>query len=183
MRRSLLVVVALIALYAAWPYWSVWRLYSALNARDAAALAERVDWPNFRKNLKASLGERLRREGERITIGTSFGGMPGQLSFTLTPETIDQLVNRYGTPERLPEFFALEGLIRQYRPPAPAETAPRPPGPRGESRRVTWAFFASPFTFEVHMAVPQRPNERVVPVFQFQGIGWMLTNVRFVPRG
>jgi hypothetical protein len=182
-RKALLAIAAFVALYVVWPYWTAWRLYEALSARDTAAFAQRVDWPSFRTNLKASLRERLRREGDRMTIGTTLGGQPGQLSFTLTPETIDQLINHYATPERLPDLLALEGLFSILGLPA-TEPAPRDKKtsdqPRGERRRVTWAFFSSPAVFEVHVALPQRSNERIVPILEYQGVGWMLTNIRFM---
>ena len=86
-------VCTLITLYALWPYWSSWRLYTAVSDRDTTAIAGAVEWPTFRQNLKSSLRDRLRSKGDRITVDTSAGEFQGQLSFSLTPETIDQLVD------------------------------------------------------------------------------------------
>jgi len=187
-RKILFTVILLSAgLWLALPYWSVWRFNSALAARDSGALADKVDWPTFLTNLKASLGERLRREGGQISIGAKIGGERRQIIITASQENIDELVNRFATAERLPELFALEGLIKPPKSPvsaqtAPAKATPDPSAPPRERRRVTWAFFSGPATFAVHVTIPQRPSEEVMALFEFRAAKWMLADLKFLPR-
>jgi Protein of unknown function (DUF2939) len=49
--RAVIVIPLLWAGYAAWPFWAVYDLINALQNRDAAALAHRVNFPAVRRSL------------------------------------------------------------------------------------------------------------------------------------
>jgi hypothetical protein len=181
----MLAVVALLVVYLAWPYWSSWRLYEAVHARDATALAGKVDWASFRANLKTSLLDRLQRSGNRVVIGVSGAEHSGRLSFTLTPESVDALVSRYATPEGLADLLVLEGLLKGPKPPnwiplpKTPDTSPVATDSGGPRRRLVWAFFSSPTSFEIEVQLPTESREIVVPVLELGRWGWLLTDLRF----
>ena len=49
--RAVIVIALLWVAYAAWPFWAVYDLVNALEDRDAAALAHRVNFPAVRRSL------------------------------------------------------------------------------------------------------------------------------------
>jgi Protein of unknown function (DUF2939) len=49
--RAVIVMTLLWVGYAAWPFWAVYDLVNALQNRDAAALAHRVNFPAVRRSL------------------------------------------------------------------------------------------------------------------------------------
>lgn len=55
-------LIALVAYTAAGPYLTVNAIRDAVQARDAAALSQQVDFPALRSSLKAQVSDRLARE-------------------------------------------------------------------------------------------------------------------------
>jgi hypothetical protein len=49
--RAIIVIALLWVGYAAWPFWAAYDLINALQNRDAAALAQRVNFPAVRRSL------------------------------------------------------------------------------------------------------------------------------------
>jgi Protein of unknown function (DUF2939) len=100
-------VLALCLAYAAWPYFGVYELVAAVQARDVAAVNERIDFPALRRSLTAQLV----RTYLRIT---GKGGRPGsvleQFAVGFGATVADPIVAKLVAPE------ALLDLLRDGRP-------------------------------------------------------------------
>jgi Protein of unknown function (DUF2939) len=110
MRLIAAIGVVLLALwlrYAAWPLFAVYELVGAVQARDIAALNERIDFPALRRSLTAQLV----RTYLRIT---GKGGRPGsvleQFAVGIGSTVADPIVAKLIAPE------VLIDLLRDGRP-------------------------------------------------------------------
>ena len=102
MRRGgvLALAAVLVATVGGWwlgsPYWTLWRMREAAEARDAEALASRVEWPALRESTKRQLRDRLEEESRRggpgglDSIGAAFAGalIGPAVEALVTPETV-----------------------------------------------------------------------------------------------
>jgi Protein of unknown function (DUF2939) len=102
------VLFALWLAYAAWPFFAVYELVAAVEARDVAAVNQRVDFAALRRSLTTQLV----RTYLRIT---GKGGRPGsareQLTVGIGSTVADPIVAKLISPE------ALLDLLRDGRPP------------------------------------------------------------------
>ena len=105
-RGRWLIVSALVLpllLYIASPYYAFWRFTTALRARDAAALEQRVDFQALRKSMKQQLNARIaelrprnpKRQKVFDALSNAFGS-----------SALDSIVDQYLTPEGLAAFLA-----------------------------------------------------------------------------
>jgi Protein of unknown function (DUF2939) len=101
------VLLVLWLTYAAWPFFAVYELVGAVQARDVAAVNERIDFPALRRSLTAQLV----RTYLRIT---GKGGRPGsvleQFAVRIGSTVADPIVAKLIAPE------ALLDLLRDGRP-------------------------------------------------------------------
>ena len=52
-------VILLLAFYVAWPAWSVYQIQSAIKAKDAEALARKIDFPSVRASLRSAAAQKI----------------------------------------------------------------------------------------------------------------------------
>ncbi|NTY37417.1 DUF2939 domain-containing protein [Burkholderia diffusa] len=138
--RPLLIVVLAIAVVAAIgyayasPYVALGRLKSAIDARDAPAISEYVDFPSLRISLKQQVTEELMRRIDAVKKDNPFAVIGALIGSAL----IGPLVDAYATPEGVAALMS--GLPPRgnpgERPPewsnppqgnAPADTPAAPP--------------------------------------------------------
>jgi hypothetical protein len=134
MRSLSIVLVAGLVLwlgYAAGPFLAVYRLVDTVQARDVAALTERVDFPA----LRASLTAQIVRTYLRIT---GKAGRPGslleQFAVGVGTSMADPIVTKLITPE------ALLDLLQNGRPPT-MENVPSIEGLSSEALRNLWRVY------------------------------------------
>lgn len=99
--KSLLIVALVVALVAALgyayasPYVALGRLKSAIDARDAQAISEYVDFPSLRISLKQQVTEELMRRIDAVKKNNPFAVLGALIGSAL----IGPLVDAYATPE------------------------------------------------------------------------------------
>src|SRR5260370_17317662 len=135
--RSLWIAIAVFLVpwlgYAAGPFLAVYRLVDAVQARDVAALTERVDF----LALRASLTAQIVRTYLRIT---GKAGRPGslleQFAVGVGASIADPIVTKLITPE------ALLDLLQNGRPPT-MENVPSIEGLSSEALRNLWRVYVN----------------------------------------
>jgi hypothetical protein len=95
---SLAVLVAAWALFLASPFLSLYRLASAVDARDVAAIEERMDMPEVRSNFTRQLIEEYLRS---IGKAGAVAGLDRQIAAQASATLADPLVAQLVTPEAL----------------------------------------------------------------------------------
>lgn len=99
--KPLLIVVLAVAVIAAIgyayasPYVALGRLKSAIDARDAQAISEYVDFPSLRISLKQQVTEELMRRIDAVKKDNPFAVIGALIGSAL----IGPLVDAYATPE------------------------------------------------------------------------------------
>ncbi|MDF3081032.1 DUF2939 domain-containing protein [Burkholderia sola] len=99
--KPLLIVALVVALIAALgyayasPYVALGRLKSAIDARDAQAISEYVDFPSLRISLKQQVTEELMRRIDAVKKNNPFAVIGALIGSAL----IGPLVDAYATPE------------------------------------------------------------------------------------
>ncbi|HDR9760538.1 TPA: DUF2939 domain-containing protein [Burkholderia cepacia] len=99
--KPLLIIVLAIAAVAAIgyayasPYVALGRLKTAIDARDAQAISEYVDFPSLRISLKQQVTEELMRRIDAVKKGNPFAVLGALIGSAL----IGPLVDAYATPE------------------------------------------------------------------------------------
>jgi hypothetical protein len=115
------VLLGFAAYVAAGPYLVLYKLRSGVEARDAEALAECVDFPALRQNLKDQLQVAL---SKRID---SQQNPLAAFAASLAVSVADPLVNRLISPEGLAELMAgQKPPLASSDPPSPATPAKKP---------------------------------------------------------
>ncbi|UTV56536.1 DUF2939 domain-containing protein [Burkholderia arboris] len=92
---ALIVVIAAIGYAYASPYVALGRLKSAIDARDAQAISEYVDFPSLRISLKQQVTEELMRRIDAVKKNNPFAVIGALIGSAL----IGPLVDAYATPE------------------------------------------------------------------------------------
>ncbi|MPV55811.1 hypothetical protein CFB46_12420 [Burkholderia sp. HI2761] len=99
--KPLLIAVLIVAVIAtlgyayASPYVALGRLKSAIDARDAQAISEYVDFPSLRVSLKQQVTEELMRRIDAVKKNNPFAVIGALIGSAL----IGPLVDAYATPE------------------------------------------------------------------------------------
>ena len=97
MRWGLWATVALIVLlvaYFAWPLVGFYSLASAVESRNAAALAERVDFPSLRRSLSQQvIAEYLKLTGKDKELGRFRTGIASGVGAALAEPVVAQFLN------------------------------------------------------------------------------------------
>ncbi|HDR9046311.1 DUF2939 domain-containing protein [Burkholderia vietnamiensis] len=99
--KPLLIAVLIVAVLAAIgyayasPYVALGRLKSAIDARDAQAVSEYVDFPSLRISLKQQVTEELMRRIDAVKKNNPFAVLGALIGSAL----IGPLVDAYATPE------------------------------------------------------------------------------------
>ncbi|VWD08794.1 membrane protein [Burkholderia lata] len=127
--KPLLIVVLAIAVIAAVgyayasPYVALGRLKSAIDARDAQAISEYVDFPSLRISLKQQVTEELMRRIDAVKKNNPFAVIGALIGSAL----IGPLVDAYATPEGVAALMS--GLPPRGNPgERPPEWSNLPPG-------------------------------------------------------
>jgi hypothetical protein len=173
--------VALSTYVASGPYWTVRAIRQAIQAQDAAALADEVDFPALRASLKAQLDDRLVRKAGPAVQSNLFGAFGIRLAQGLTDAAVDSMVTPLGLGAviegRREWLYARGGFTRDGV--APGETDQASSASTREPLRDVDYRYESPsrVTATVHDA---RGNTTVL-VLTRTGLRWRLSDIR-LPR-
>ena len=94
---SAIAVIALGAVTYASPYYTLYQMKTALSKRDAAALAEHVDFPALRENVKLQINGAM-AESVKATVGADnpFAAMGQAFASSMTNKMVDAMVSPAG---------------------------------------------------------------------------------------
>ncbi|WP_439541944.1 DUF2939 domain-containing protein [Hyphomicrobium sp.] len=185
MKKLLLAAVTLATLgilYIAAPFVTVWSVREAIRSGDSAYLDAKLEWPTVRTSLRESLTE--------YAIGPTSVALPGQTAQQpgfwqrvkngLSRRAVDNLVERYVTPEGLPQLFGMRQFYRENLAASTADPAALPwhERARGFWTRIKRAEFHSPAEFEIEIADRNDPTRHYIGLLKLRGIEWKLTELR-----
>lgn len=90
-------VIALGAVTYASPYYTLYQMKAALAERDATALAEHVDFPALRENVKQQINGAM-AESVKATVGADnpFAAMGQAFASSMTNKMVDAMVSPAG---------------------------------------------------------------------------------------
>jgi hypothetical protein len=86
----------LLALYTVWPFWGLYQLARAVQTRDAAAVEERVDFPELRLSLTSQIVRAYLK-----LMGRDSGGAVSSFAAGLGTSIADPIVAKLLNPEAL----------------------------------------------------------------------------------
>lgn len=104
MRKLLaLIILGAIGFYVAWPAWSGYRIASALQAKDPATLASKIDFPSVRESLRPAVTKEVDSRLAQQLAGAGGAGqlLGGDLKKQLVPKIVDQVLATLVTPENV----------------------------------------------------------------------------------
>jgi Protein of unknown function (DUF2939) len=88
------VSILLLAAYLTWPLVGFYRIASAVEANNAAALAERVEFPSLRRSLAQQVvAEYLKLTGKERKLGRFRTGIVSGVGASLAEPVIAQFLN------------------------------------------------------------------------------------------
>lgn len=161
---SALLAGALLAYTAAGPFITLYQIRAALEARDAGKLAQYVDFPVLRENLKAQINALILGELPAGVADNPFGVFGLALAGTL----VDSLVEGYVTPGGLSTLLAGR-LPQQQQAPENETEAPAAPGAKPQFTYDS----TSQFTMRLNISA----ERSIRLVLTRTGLTWQLTNI------
>jgi hypothetical protein len=102
-----LALLFVLGFYVLWPAYSGYEIRSALEARDPARLAAKVDFPSLRASLRPAVAvkvEKLLAEGLR-KAGPAAGTLTDEIKARLMPRIIDGVLASVVTPEAIVRIY------------------------------------------------------------------------------
>jgi hypothetical protein len=176
MRSTIRIGAVLLVLwlaYAVWPFFGMYRLVGAVQARDVAALTERVDFPALRNSLTAQIARTYLRM-------TGKAGRPGsiveQFTVGVASSVADPIVAKLVSPESLLD------LLQNGRPSGVfSDNAPSIEGVGSDALGSAWRLYLNSELgigrFFIDLPVDKPPAERFQLQFCLAGWTWKLCGV------
>ena len=166
-RLSYLILIALLA-YAALPYWAAYSLGQAVDAADAEALEDKVDWVSVRAGLQEDLSNHTQAE---LQGASNQGSVLAQLATALAPSVVGEALDYAVTPERI------AAMLKSTRGDDSSVSSGNSTTENTEEEGgVTWAFFNGMNEFRVAYA-PKADSNEIDLIFTRQGLSWPLTRI------
>jgi Protein of unknown function (DUF2939) len=191
----LLSAVAIVGFMAS-PFLAAYEIRHALKSGDRATLDHRIDWASVRAGLKASFAS--------AAVDNQPSGLWSRLKGVVKPIVASQLVDRYVTPERLPEAFGMRAAWRAvFDSSKPGQlsladslVSTQSDVPEGMldrladfNRRIKRASFLSLTEVEFEIEDRKIADRRYLSRMEFKrcdrciwGIGWKLVDLRVLSR-
>lgn len=183
-KLTIAAVVALLLAsgYVAAPFVAAWTIREAMRTGDSATLAHKLEWPTVRESLRASLMAFAVGTTPVANAGTAAPrpGLWQRLKAGVGRRAVDNMVDTYVTPERLPQLFTARQFYRENISGEAAEDAAMPWHERAHRfwSRIKRAEFHSPTVFEIEMADRNDPARHYVGLLKLRGLTWKLTELR-----
>lgn len=117
MKRGIFAVLLLgiLGFYVAWPAWSGYSIRLALQNRDPAGLAAKIDFDRVRLSLRPTVTRKVDEGVDRYQAQLGAAGeiLIGRLRTSLVPKIVDASMNRLLTPETVIRIAAEGGTIKE----------------------------------------------------------------------
>jgi len=148
--------------YGVYPYVALYRLGHALRSGDASTLESLVDWDAVREGIKEDICDLVIDQPEEARSGGQLPPFGAGFMRGIATNVVDRQV----TPEALV---------------AATQQSDAKPAARGETMRVSWAFFASPGAFLVDLTTPGQV-EPIRLQMDLRDGHWQVTRVWLPPE-
>lgn len=114
-RYPLLVAAPLFGFYAAWPALSAYQIRQALEARDSAALAHKVDFASVKESLRPATQAAAERTVKSYlkSAGGAAGVLGEEIARKALPKLVDLSLNALVTPENIARIYADGGSVTE----------------------------------------------------------------------
>jgi len=166
----LVILLALAGYVAAGPWLAVRAIRHALQAQDATALAEQVDFPAVRASLKAQMEDRL----ARATGPDWQSHLIGQAGLALAHGVLETTVDAMATPSGLAALMEGRAMWKRVREGIAQPTLPEPE-PLHDARYRYESLSAFSATVRDAEGAP------TVFVLHRRGLQWKLADIRLPP--
>lgn len=158
------------------PYSTVQHIKHAVKTRDEAELAEYVDFPVLRENLKAQAGEAV---GKKAGLDGPLAELASGFVTVLAGGVIDYFI----TPQGLAKLMSGEvtSLIKPPygRPDAGAADHDSEPGKKQSEKLFTDARYSFDATDQVSVYARNKDSKETRFILTRSGLKWRLTNIVF----
>ncbi len=110
-----LLIIAAALFYVAWPAYSGAAIKAALEAKDAGALRERVDFDAVRESMRPAITIKVETvlDAAAEKAGPSAAKIYAALKTQMMPKIVDASLQRIVTPETLVRVYAERGTIKE----------------------------------------------------------------------
>jgi hypothetical protein len=176
-------VLLMAAAYIATPFVAAWSIREAMQNGNSDYLERKIEWDSVRTTLRESLTQvALGQPGAGTAQTADDLPKPGfwrRIKNSLSRSAVNNMVDRYVTPEGLPQLFSVRQTYRNVS----GETAALEATPWHERladfwSRVKRAEFKSPAVFEIEMADRNDPTRHYVGLLELRDLEWKLTELR-----
>jgi hypothetical protein len=176
---ALLLAVA----YIATPFVAAWSIREAMQNGDSDYLERKIEWDSVRATLRESLTQAALGQQAGDTMqraeATAKPGLWQRIKNSLSKSAVNNIVDSYVTPEKLPQLFSYRQTYRDVSgETARLEAMPWHERVQGFWSRIKRAEFKSPAVFEIEMADRNDPTRHYVGLLELTGFEWKLTELR-----
>lgn len=182
--RSLLIKLGLglfaVSLYVGAPFITAWFIREAVRTGNSTVLEYTIEWPNVRETLKPSIAQIALGLPDPEAKPSQPPGLWQRIKSYWGQGTVDSLVDKYVTPEGLPQLFTLRKAYRSYVS-GEEDEAKKLPLLERISRawaRVKRAEFTGLTTFEIDMLDKNDPTRLYLGKMELTPVGWKLKELR-----
>lgn len=174
MKKWLLGFVLLLAIFggyvAAGPYIAVAAIRDGIANNDADALAEHIDFPLLRQNIKDQLSASAKAESDRTSENNIFSALMSGFKAKLIENMVDSII----TPEGLANLMAGKKSLSS------SDTSTSKPTSESAQEREN-VFEDARFTYDsldsFSIWVPNAKNGEMRLVLRRRGVTWKLVNM------
>jgi hypothetical protein len=167
------------AIYVGAPFAAAWNIREAVRNGNSDYLSTAIEWPSVRETLKPSIARIALNLPDPEQDPAASNGFWPRFKAYWGQGAIDSLVEKYVTPEGLPQLFTLRQTYRSYV--ANDDGANAAPLLERISRawsRVKRAEFTSLTSFEIDMEDKHDPTRLYLGKLELRPVGWRLTELR-----
>jgi hypothetical protein len=166
---ALLLLALLVGAGAAGPYLTLYQLRLAIQEQDAARLANQVDFPTLRRNLKDQINARTARATPPQWRDSPLSALALGLTTQLTDQAVEALITPTGLASLMAGYGPRPATVPPADPDAPGAEPPRDPFRDARTR------FESPHRFSVEVRTAR--GEPIHFVLIRHGLKWRLSNI------
>ena len=166
MKWLLTLLIGVLIYLTASPYITLYHIRSAADARDGESLAEYIEFPALRQNLKDQFSLAMGRNAAQQINDNPLGALAASFGGLITDRLVDSLV----TPT------ALVGLVtRDERPDEERQTGAKRKGSSRLRGKDVDTGYTAWNKFEV--SIPNEDGDQTLFKLRRTGLSWKVTNI------
>jgi Protein of unknown function (DUF2939) len=166
--------------YVGSPFVTAWGIREAVRNGNSEYLASAIEWPRVRETLKPSIARIALNLPDPDQDPAAKQGLWARFKAYWGQGAVNSLVEKYVTPEGLPQLFTLRKTYRDYVANDDEEANSLPLSDRIARAwaRVKRAEFTSLTSFEIDMEDKHDPTRVYLGKLELRPAGWKLTELR-----